>query len=138
MIITFTPTDGESRTYLFDPQSFPNPDAERVEELTGLTWEQAKVALLQGSAKVRRAVVFCFERRTHSSLSWSSFGQDWPVGAVLVEFSRDELERMAAAVESTPGLSEADRASAAEQFEALMEDAPEAPKAPVPHGVPAT
>lgn len=137
MIVTFTPAEGEKRTYVFDPDTFPYPDSERVEELTGLLWEEAKVAIIKGGAKARRALVFCFERRAHPALSWATFG-DFPTSAIAVDFDRAELERMAATVDSTPGLTEDERALARAQFAELMEDAPEVPKAPEPRGVPAT
>jgi len=137
MIVTFTPSEDDVRKYTFDPRTFPNPDAERIEELTGLPWAEANAAIMKGSAKARRALVFCFERRAHPSLSWAAFG-DFPVSAIQVDFDRSELETMAEKVDTTPGLSEADKAAAREQFATLMEDAPEVPKAPEPQGVSST
>lgn len=133
MIVTFTPPDGEARVYTFDPDTFPYPDSERVEELTGMLWEEAKAAIIKGGAKARRALAYCFERRAHPSLSWASFG-DFPSSAIKVEFTKDEIEKMSAAAMTTPGLTEAEKVIVKEQFSAMLEDAPEAPKAPVPSG----
>lgn len=137
MIVTFAPPGSPPRTWIFDPDTFPQPDSERVEELTGLLWEEAKEAIVKGGAKVRRALVYCFERRDHPSLSWASFG-DFPAGAISVEFTKDEIEALAKQVESAPGLSDASRAETLAGLAGLLEAAPDTPKAPVPHGVPAT
>lgn len=136
MIVTFTPAEGEQRSWIFDPDTFPQPDSERVEELTGLLWEQAKEAIIKGGARARRALVYCYERRTHPSLSWATF-TDFGAGAIKIEFTRDELEKMSAALDTAPGVTEADKAEARIAIASLLEDAPETPKAPEPHGVPA-
>lgn len=137
MIVTFSPPGSDPRTWLFDPDTFPEPDAERVEELTGLLWQEAQEAIVKGGAKARRALVFCFERRDHPSLSWASFG-DFPAGAISVEYTKDEMAKLAEQVKTAPGITDSVRAETLDALAGLMETAPETPKAPEPRGVPAT
>lgn len=130
MIVSFTPVEGDTRTYDFKPKKMLSVEAETVERLTGRTYNEAVQAMIAGSALCRRAVVFVLEKRAHPTLSWGAF--DFPYDAVEVEFDATELADIKAAVSAAPGLTEDERTAALEQIEALEGDTPEAPKAPEP------
>jgi len=136
MIVKFTPSEGDTTTYDFKPKKLLSVEAEVVEKLTGKTYTDAVQAMIAGSALCRRAVVYVLQKRTHPTLSWTSF--DFPYDAIEVEFDSDELADIKAAVASAPGLSDSERTAALEQIESLEEAAPEAPKAPEPSDVTTT
>jgi hypothetical protein len=136
MIVTFTPTEGDSRVYEFKPRQMPNSEAEQIEALTGKNYAEAVSLVQSGHALARRALVYVFEKRVHPTLSWKTF--DFPYGAVEVEFDRDEFAAMSAAVASDSSLDETARAEALAQIAELAEDAPEVPKAPAPSDVSTT
>lgn len=92
MIVTFTPVEGDTRTYEFKPRLLPNRDAELLEKLTGKNYQSLVQAVTTGNALARRALVFVFEKRTHPTLKWDAF--DFPYGAVEVEYDRDEFAAM--------------------------------------------
>lgn len=139
MIVTFSPVDGEPRRYVYDPDTLPNPETFVIEDLTGKTWLQAQQDIEAGGQKARTALVYCFEKRTHPSLSWDAFvSSGFPAGAIEVEYTREELEARRRAIADSTLLPAAQQAQALAALDVLMEDAPEAPKAPEPRGLPAT
>ncbi len=136
MIVTFTPTEGDSRVYEFKPRKMLSVEAEEIERLTGKTFSEAVAAVQSGSALARRALVFVFEKRTHPTLQWRSF--DFPYGAVEVEFDADEYGAMSEAIRVDPSLDDDSRAEVLAQLAELAEDAPAVPKAPGPSDVSTT
>lgn len=128
MILTFNPGEGEARSWPVQLDKIMQPEAELIERRTGMTWDEFGGKLAQGSALARRALVYVLEKRTHPTLAWESFGADFPVGAISLEYDRDEMAQIIAGMdEAMPDGAEKDAALA--QLRALAEDAPEAPKA---------
>lgn len=132
MIVTFTPVEGDSRSYDFKPRRIMSAEAENIERLVGKPYAEAVQAVIAGSALARRALVFTLEKRAHPTLRWTDF--DFPFDAVEVEFDADELAEIRASVEQAPGLSDAERADALAGIAALEETTPPTPKAPEPSG----
>lgn len=130
MIVTFTPTEGDTRTYEWKPSALPNRDAELLEKLTGKNYSSFVQDASRGNALARRALVFMFEKRTHPTLKWDAF--DFPYGSVEVEYDRDEYAAMREALESDTTLDDEEKAPLVAQFREFEESAPEVPKAPVP------
>ena len=133
MIVTFTPTEGDSRAYEFKPRLLPNRDAELLEKLTGKSYQTFVQDATSGNALARRALVFMFEKRTHPTLKWDAF--DFPYGAVEVEYDRDEYAAMREAIEADKSLDDEERAPIVAQLREFEESAPEVPKAPAPSAV---
>lgn len=126
MILTFSPDDGEPRVWQVKLDRLMQPEAELIERKTGMTYDGFGAALLQGSALARRALAFVFEKRTHPTLTWESFG-DFAVSAITLEFDAEEMADAIASVEkSMPDGDERDAVLV--QLRALAEDAPQAPK----------
>lgn len=129
MIVTFKPDEGEARVYEFKPDRLMFVEAEELERLTKLPYEGGfQQAIFEGSALARRALTFVFEKRTHPTLAWKTFG-DFPVSAIKVEYDKSELADMRAALATAP-LTDEERAQASAAIDQLEVDAPEAPKAP--------
>lgn len=133
MIVTFTPTENDTRIYEFKPRLLPNSDAELLEKLTGKTYQSFVQDVTSGNALARRALVFLFEKRTHPTLKWAAF--DFPYGAVEVEYDRDEYAAMREAIEADTSLEDEDKAPIVAQLREFEESAPEVPKAPAPSDV---
>lgn len=136
MIVTFTPTEGDSRVYEFKPREVLNSDAEMLERLSGVNYQQFVQRLTAGNAAARRAVVYMLERRAHPTLKWDAF--DFPYGAVEVEYDRDEYAAMREAIEADKSLDDEARASVVASLTELEESAPEVPKAPEPSSAPSS
>lgn len=132
MIVTFTPVEGEKRTWEFRADKIMQPEAELIERRTGMTYDQFTQAIVQGSALARRALVFVFEKRVHPTLSWDAFG-DFPVTAIQVDYDRDEMAEILKQVRESPGLTDEERAGVVAALEAAALEAPEPPKAPEPN-----
>lgn len=129
MIVTFKPDEGEARVWDYQPDRLMYPEAEEIERLTGMAYEgDFQQAILQGSARARRALAFVFEKRVHPSLAWKSFG-NFPAGAIKVEYDRSELARFREALASAP-MTDEERQQASDALDVLEVDAPEAPKDP--------
>lgn len=133
MIVTFTPTESDTRTYEYKPRLFPNKDAETIERLTGTSYQKFVQDVSSGNALARRALVFVFEKRVHPTLKWDAF--DFPYGAVEVEYDRDEYAAMREAIESDTTLDDEAKAPIVAQLREFEESAPEVPKAPAPSDV---
>jgi len=130
MIVTFTPTEGDTRTYEFKPRLLPNKEAELLERLTGKDYQTFVQDASKGNALARRALVFMYEKRTHPTLKWDAF--DFPYGAVEVEYDRDEYAAMREAIEADKSLNDEAKAPIVAQLREFEESAPEIPKAPAP------
>lgn len=136
MIVTFTPAEGETRSYDFEPARLMSVEAEHVEKKTGKPYEQAVGDIVAGSALARRALLWVLEKRTHPTLAWEGF--DYPYGAVEISFDKTELDELIDGVTKAPGMADEDRAAALAQLQRLRESAPESPKAPGPSAETAT
>lgn len=136
MIVTFKPDDSPGRVYDYKADKLMFPEAEELERLTGMPYEgEFQQAILQGSARARRALAFVFEKRVHPTLAWKTFG-DFPVSAVKVEFDLDELAEFRTQFETDPALTDTEREQALAALAELEVDAPPAPKAPTPDVAP--
>lgn len=132
MIVTFTPVEGDTRTYEFKAKKLLSVEAENIERLVGKPYTEAVQSVIQGSALARRALVYTLEKRAHPTLSWSAF--DFPYDAVEVEFDAEEMADIRAAIEAAPNIDEAERAAMLAQFDEIEA----APKAPAPSDVTST
>jgi hypothetical protein len=132
VIVSFTPVEGDTRTYEFKAKKLLSVEAENIERLVGKPYSEAVQAIIAGSALARRALVYTLEKRTHPTLSWASF--DFPYDAVDVEFDAEEMADIRAAIEAAPNIDEQERAAMLAQFDEIEP----APKAPTPSDVSST
>lgn len=90
MIVTYSPEDGESRRWEFDPDRVRQSEAEMVEKRYGRTYDQWRQAVIQGDSKARRVLLWHLLRREHHTLRYEDT-PDFYTGELTVEFSRGEL-----------------------------------------------
>lgn len=129
MYIKYTPAVGEEPQELyFQLAKLMSVEAEKIEEITGWSFEEFQTRLVKGFVKARRVLLWVLLKRTHPSLKLADL--DVPVDAIVMEFDRDEFDAMIEAMRKAEA-SEQDEAKAAEMaqviatFEELREAAPE-------------
>lgn len=111
MKLTYTPEDGEPQVWSFSADKLMTTEAEAVEKVTGMSYDEFGTALVRGRATAKRAVVWVLRKRSEPTLRYSAV--DFPMGALAVELDVDELLAIRrAAVDGLPGVSDEDVATA--------------------------
>lgn len=137
MIVKFTPTEGDTRTYDLDDIRLMSTETGVIESLTGWSWGMHGLEYQQrvagGSTTAQRALLYVLEKRAHPTLVFKEF--DYPADAVEVALGRSDFERIKALVEdpSTPIPAEqrAELLAQLEEGAAAFDDEPD-PKDPAP------
>lgn len=124
MIVTYSPAEGEQRTWTYRSAELPISEAEDIEETVGATFDEWQGRLLSGSAKARRALLWVLRKRDEPDLKFADVS--FAIGELSVEFEPDEKARVRAEVERASELSDDDRA---QLLRLLADDGDEAPKA---------
>lgn len=128
MLLIYRPEGADERQWTFDPQKLLSSEAEAIEKVTGLTYEEFGQALVKGSAAARRALLWVYLKREDAPLRFSQV--DVPVGSVGIDYETHELVAIRDALLDNRDLSDKERADALEQFDKLIGDSEgEAPKA---------
>lgn len=130
MLLTYRPEGADERRWTFTPDRLLSSEAEAIEKVTGLTYEEFGQALIKGSMTARRALLWVLLKREDAPLRYSQV--DVPVGAVSVDYELHELKAIRDALAANRDLSDADRdAALATLDEMIGGEVEEAPKAPV-------
>lgn len=128
MIVTYTPEGQDAQQWEWEPNKVRAVEAELVEKRFGDNWEQFKVAVMQGSTKARRVLLWHLLKRAHATIRLEDV--DYATGELTVEMTKVELADMRAAIVKARGISDRDREQALTAIDVQMEDAPEGlPKA---------
>jgi hypothetical protein len=129
MFFKYAPEGVEPRQWTFAPDRLMASEAEAIEKVTHLTYEQFGVALIKGSVSARRALLWVLLKREEPTLRNASV--DPAVGSMSLEYEPHELRDMRSALEDNRDLSDQDRAAAMVAIDEMIADAEtEAPKAP--------
>jgi hypothetical protein len=114
MFVTYRPEGSEPEVYEFRPGRVRSMQAAMIEKrfakLIGeksATWDQFKIAVLQGSASARRVLLWHLQSLAHPTLRIEDL-PDFYEEELLVEHSKSELEEMRESLEKAPGISEGD------------------------------
>jgi hypothetical protein len=129
VLLVYKPEGADKRTWSFAPDKIMSSEAEAVEKVTGMTYEEFGLALLKGSATARRALLWVYLKREDPTLRHNQV--DPPVGTVGIDYEPHELKAIREQLEKDTTLSDADRDAALRQFDELIgDDDTEGPKAP--------
>lgn len=108
MIVTYSPADGQQRTWQYKSAELPSADAEALEEVVPPSFDEWQQQLLRGGAKARRALLWVLLRRDDPTLKFGDV--EFRMGELEVEFDSDEKQRALAEVEKDPNIAEEDKA----------------------------
>lgn len=141
MIVKFTPTEGDTRTYEFRPLKMHRIEAQEIERLTGMDYRGDFLRRLETSTLAQAALVYVFEKRAHPTLSWAAF--DFPIDAVEFEPDAQDIAESKEALLSgkvdLPPDEIAAKLAEVEAYEAsLGEPAPKSPPTATSTAEPAT
>jgi len=129
VILVYAPEGAKERRWTYQPEKLMSSEAEAIEKVTGLTYEEFGQALLKGSATARRALLWVLMKREEPQLRHASV--DPPVGTLKLEYEQHELRSIRDAVEADPDLSDSEREVALREMDKLIDESEgEAPKAP--------
>jgi len=92
MILTYAPEGAEPRKWPVEPAKMMTSEAEAIEKVTGMTWDEFGLALVKGSVVARRALLWVMLKRSEPTLRHNQI--DPPVGSLTLEYERPELEAM--------------------------------------------
>jgi hypothetical protein len=93
MFVTFSPADGDAQRWSYDPDEVMASKAEMIEKRFGASWEAFGAAVIQGSMRARRVLLWHLMTLTHPSIRYEDVA-DFRSKDLLVEFSAAELVRM--------------------------------------------
>lgn len=91
-------TSGDGGRWQFDPARVLGAHAEMIERRFGGTWEQFSVAVMRGSIKARRILLWYFRMRAHPGYRLEELPEFY-TGELVVSFDVAELRRMRADAE---------------------------------------
>jgi hypothetical protein len=92
VIIVYRPDEGEERRWDLSQTRIMAVEAEQVERITDLTWNQARERLADGSMRALRAIAFVLLKRDQPTLRYGEFNP--PASALDWEFDTGELVRL--------------------------------------------
>lgn len=125
MFIKYTPAEGEQQQFYFQLAKLMTVEAEKIEEVTGWSFDDFQTQLMKGFVKARRVLLWILLKRQHPTMKLADINV--PVDAITVEFDRDEfdsmLEQLGKAQDAEPDNAEIERVIV--QFAKLRADAPE-------------
>jgi hypothetical protein len=143
LLLQYTPDPDkpdETREFAFKHDQMLSVEADAIERVTGLTWDEVGEQFLKGSSKVQRAVLWVFLKRENPQLKFTDLN-GLRTGQLRREFDVDELRSIRDNLDRKGDeLSEDDREAmenvlTAHQFEAIVKAEGEDPKAS-PNGSP--
>lgn len=108
MLITYRPDGGDERTWSYKPSDLPYEDAERLEDLLDITFEEFRAKVVRGGLKARRALLWLLLRRENPKLRFTDV-QLKRTGELVVEWDSEEIAKMRADTLDATDLEEADR-----------------------------
>lgn len=127
----------EDTLYEFRPDKTPVNRATIAEKLYSKavgerrTWEQLKADALQGGIAARRVALWIAMTDQHPMLRFGDI-PDFETGALIMEYSREELRRMLDGLAKSDSLFEGEKTAILEQLERDIESAPVGSDEPEP------
>lgn len=121
MRVNYTPADAESQSWDFAPKLVRSGMAEVIEKRAGLRYDEWVDAVLAGSAKARRVLLWHLICKVHGHLKFEDT-PDFAMGELTVERDLGELIEFRAVVEAFRGDEEI-RARALEEIDEEIADA---------------
>lgn len=100
MKLTFRPTDGEERSFIFRPNELDNREAELIENVGGeawATWEEFGRKFMLGSIRAYRAALWLLLRRENPRIKFGEIS--FRVDQLDVDLEDDEFKRITDALE---------------------------------------
>ncbi len=129
MLLIYRPEGATERRWTYAPDKLLSSEAEAIEKVTGITYEEFGQALIKGSMTARRALLWVLLKREEPTLRHSQV--DVPVGAVAVDYEPHELKAIRDALADNNDLSDTDRDAALAQLDEMIAgEVDEAPKVP--------
>ncbi len=92
MIVTYSPDGDQPQRWTFDPKTVISGEAEAIEKRAESTWDDFQKAILSGSIRARRVLLWHLLKKTHPPLRFDDVS--FRAGEVSVEFERHELEEL--------------------------------------------
>lgn len=96
MIVTYTPDGGEPQRFRFDPKIVMSGEAEAIEKRAESTWDEFQKAIMSGSIRARRVLLWHLLKKTHPPLRFDDV--TFRAGDVELEYERHELEDLRAQI----------------------------------------
>lgn len=116
MILIYEPEGGEPRRWDLKQIRFMSTEAENVERVTGMEWQEAKARVIKGSMLALRAIVWVLAKRDEPALRYSAF--DPAENEIGVDFDAEEWQAVRDELAKSPDMSEEERALALAQIDA--------------------
>lgn len=88
MIIVYAPADGETHRWNMKEVRILSTEAEAVERVTGLEWQQARAKVLKGSMLALRAIAWVLMKREQPDLRYTAFVPE--AGELAFDYDVDE------------------------------------------------
>lgn len=129
MIVTYTKTGEDPRTWNFHPEDLSESMAEVIERRFGTdtpTFEAWQQGVHQGMARARRVLLWFLLWRDHPALRFEEV--DPKRRELKVEFTVPELEAMRDRVRNSRKMNPDDRVKLLEALDIQMETAPQEPE----------
>jgi hypothetical protein len=129
MFLRYRPEgSSEDTLYEFRPDRTPTKRAIIAERLYSKaagerrTWEQLKLDALQGGIGARRVALWIAMTDVHPMARFEDI-PDFPTGALIMEYSKEELRQMRAGLEGTDSMLESEKEAALAQLDRDIEAA---------------
>lgn len=92
MEVIYTPDGGDEQRWSFRPKKFPSGEAEAIESATGFMWDEFAQAVLKGSVRARRGLLWVLLRRQHPTIKFADVS--FTLDELRLEMELDELQAM--------------------------------------------
>jgi hypothetical protein len=92
VFVNYAPKGEPAQQWEYSPEHVRAAEAELIEKRFDGTFDQFNMALLQGSMRARRVLLWHMLKRKHLELRLEDV--DFASGELKVEFTRDELQQM--------------------------------------------
>ncbi|MET9301786.1 hypothetical protein ABZX66_20930 [Micromonospora aurantiaca] len=93
MHVTYSPADGETQRWEFDPGKVRASQAELIEKRFGGNWDSFRTEVQAGSIRARRVLLWHLLTREHHTLRFEDT-PDFYAGELVVEHSAQELGQL--------------------------------------------
>jgi hypothetical protein len=90
MFVTYTPEDGDSQRWEFNPDKVKQSRAEVIEKRFGKNWDAFRAGVQSGDSKARKVLLWHLMSLQHHTLQYMDV-PDFAMGELKVEHSRGEL-----------------------------------------------
>ncbi|GAA4663271.1 hypothetical protein [Streptomyces youssoufiensis] len=116
MILVYAPDEGEAQRWDVATLRIAATEAEAVERVTGLTWEEVKQGAQKGSMRALRALAWVLVKRGAPTLRYGQF--DPATHELGVDYDADERAAIREAIATSTEVSEDEREALLAQIDA--------------------